>query len=504
MMKSREKNLVLNSWMSILQQVVAVVCGLILPQLILKQYGSSVNGTIASITQFLSFITLLQGGVGTVARLAFYKPLAENDVEKISIAYKTVDVFYRKFANIFTIYLVVISVVYPLLVKTGFGYAYVCTLVLILGVGSAFEYFFGQASQMLLFSAQKNFIYSATQIVCTILSTLTGIVLLNLNAGIHTVKLASALIYAIRPILLSAIVKKKYRINKKVHADNSLLAQRNSAFIRHIAFYIHTSTDIMILTVFTNVLMVSVYSVHRYVTSSLSTFIQAILGNIEAIYGDMYASGQKSQMERQVPVYDLISKMITCSCFFTCIILISRFVAIYTNNVTDIDYYHPVFATVLILAEMVYCMGMTYQSVFIAAGHIKNTEWMAIGHAIINLGLSLLLVHPLGLLGVAIGTLVSSIFKTIVNIIYMNKNVLNIPTAFIIKSYVVNLGIGIFMTFLFWTVFYVKINSYFEFFCQGLLVFVVTFGVYVIANFLSFREEMEVVIRVMKRKLKRE
>lgn len=502
-MGSREKKFLLNSWLSIIQQMVAIMCGLILPQMILKKYGSSVNGTIASITQFLSFITLLQGGVGTVARLAYYKPLAENNTQKISVAYKTVDVFYQKFAGLFTLFLISLSLVYPLFVKTGFSYGYISSLAIIVGIGSIFEYFFGQASQMLLFSAQKNYIYSALQIVCTILSTIIGVELLNNGASIHIVKFASALIYAVRPVSLSIIVKKKFNIDKKVHEDSSLLEQRNSAFIRHIAFYIHTSTDVMILTIFTNVLTVSVYSVHRYVISSLGAFIQAVLGNTEAIYGDMFARGQIKEMNRQVKVFDLVSKIITCSCFFSCIILISRFITLYTKNVSDIDYYHPIFATILILAEMVYCMGMTYQSVFIAAGHIKNTEWMAIGHALINLILSIILVNFIGISGVAIGTLVSSIFKTIVNIIYMKKNVLNLSIGYIFKSYLVNLVIGSILAIFFLTIFYVKINSYFEFFLQGVIIFPIIFACYFFVNILFFKEQMKGIVTIIRKKIVR-
>lgn len=499
-MASRNKKFVINSMMSIIQQFVTVVCGLILPQLILKTFGSSVNGTVSSITQYLSFITLLQGGVGTVARLAFYKPLAENDTKKISIAYKTVSVFYQKFAGIFFVYLLILSVVYPVLVHTGFEFGYVCTLALIVGIGSVFEYFFGQASQMLLFSAQKNYIFSALQIVCTLISTIVGVLLVNNGASIHIVKLVSALIYIVRPVSLAVIVKKQYNIDPKVKEDPSLLSQRNSALVRHVAFYVHSSTDIMVLTAFTNVLWVSVYSVHKYVISSLSNFITAILGNTEVVYGDMLARNEYDKLHDQVPVYDLFSKILCCCSFFTCIILISRFVAIYTNSVTDINYYHPLFATILALSELIYCMSLTYQSVFIAAGHIKKTEWMSIVEAAINLIISVLTVNICGLLGVAIGTLAAMLFRTVANIMYMRKNVLDMPLWFIVKSYIVNLGTGIILTSMFWTIFYKDISTYSQFFMQAIVIFGIVIITYILVNWIFFKEQMGKVLVLVKNK----
>ena len=40
-------------------------------------YGSDVNGLVSSITQFLGYIALVEGGVGGVIRAALYKPLAK-------------------------------------------------------------------------------------------------------------------------------------------------------------------------------------------------------------------------------------------------------------------------------------------------------------------------------------------------------------------------------------------------------------------------------------------
>ncbi len=499
-MDKRSRLFAINGISSLLQQIITVICGLILPQMILKTFGSSVNGTMSSLTQFLSFITLLQGGVGTVARLAYYKPLAYGDTHGISVAYKTIGDFYIKFATIFVLYLLGLSFIYPICVKTGFNYSYVMTLSLILGLASASEYFFGQASQMLLVSAQKNYIYSFTQIICTILSTVIGIFLIKNGASIHFVKLGSALIYAIRPIIMNIYVQKKYNIDNNVKVDKQLLEQRNAALIRHIAFYIHTSTDVMVLTICTNVLWVSVYSVHKYVISSLSNLVISVLGNIESVFGDMIAKNEKNIMDKQVPAYDLLAKIISCICFFTCIILISRFVNLYADGVSDIKYFQPLFATLLAVSEMIYCMGNTYQSIYLAAGHIRKTEWIAITEAVINLGLSIVLVWKFGIIGVAIGTIAAMIFKTIANIYYMQKNVFKMSLKFIIKSYLVNLITGIILTCLFWTIFYVPINNYIQFFLWTFIIFSVVTIVFILINYIMFKDTMRELISMMSRK----
>lgn len=500
-MQTRGKKFIINSGLSLTQQMVTMICGLILPQLVLITFGSKVNGTIASISQFVSFITLLQGGVGTVARIAFYKALASGKQDTISIAYKTISDFFKKFSIIFLIYLLGLSIVFPLIIKTGFDFFYISTLVLILGLASIFEYFFGQTSQMLLFSAQQGYVYSLVQIICTVLSTIIGVCLIQMGCTIHIVKFASAIFFIIRPLVLHFIVSKKYEIKKGVTKSKKLLKQRNAALVRHIAFYIHTSTDVMVLTLYSNVLWVSVYAVHRYVNSSLSGLVTSVLGNTEVVFGDIIARNDYNEMRKQVPIYDLFSKILSGSCFFTCIILISQFISVYTRKVTDINYYHPLFATILVLAEMIYCMGLTYQNVYIAAGHVKQTQGITIIEACLNLGISISLVGYLGIIGVAIGTLVAMTYTSVANIIYMKRHVFNMSFKFILKSYIVNLLPGVIITYLFRTIFYYKVDNFAQFFLYGLVVFAIVTFFIIVTNLLFFRSEMKEVIEIFRKKI---
>ena len=68
------KNIVSN----IILQVVTIISGFIIPRIILINLGSDVNGLVASLNQFLNYITLLEGGVSSVILANLYKPLILN------------------------------------------------------------------------------------------------------------------------------------------------------------------------------------------------------------------------------------------------------------------------------------------------------------------------------------------------------------------------------------------------------------------------------------------
>ena len=65
----------LNTIANIILQIVTIISGFILPKIILSCFGSEVNGLVSSISQFLSYINLLEGGVMGVIMANLYKQL---------------------------------------------------------------------------------------------------------------------------------------------------------------------------------------------------------------------------------------------------------------------------------------------------------------------------------------------------------------------------------------------------------------------------------------------
>ena len=80
----RGKQALKNMVASLLLQVIVLLSGLILPRFILEAYGSSVNGMITSVNQFLTYLGLAEAGVGTATVVALYTPLALNQCNHIS------------------------------------------------------------------------------------------------------------------------------------------------------------------------------------------------------------------------------------------------------------------------------------------------------------------------------------------------------------------------------------------------------------------------------------
>lgn len=123
-------------------QLVTFISGLIVPRLILSTFGSEANGLVSSITQFLNYIALVEGGIGSVVLTALYGPLAKKDDRKISSVLKAAENFFRQIASIFVFYTIALACVYPIVIKSSFSWLYVASLTVILSFTLFIQYFF--------------------------------------------------------------------------------------------------------------------------------------------------------------------------------------------------------------------------------------------------------------------------------------------------------------------------------------------------------------------------
>lgn len=125
----RKKKLIYNTISSLIFQVTTIVCGFILPRLILNAFGSNVNGLVNSITQFLGIISFLELGVGAVVQSALYKPLAENRQNDVSKIISSANKFFRRLAQILMAYVIALVVFYPMFAAKEYGFWYTATLI---------------------------------------------------------------------------------------------------------------------------------------------------------------------------------------------------------------------------------------------------------------------------------------------------------------------------------------------------------------------------------------
>lgn len=415
----------LNIASSVLLQVVSGVCGLVLPRFVLLNFGSEANGLVASVTQFLSYTVLLEGGIGGVLKAALYRPLADEDDAAISGIFHQIRQTFRKISFVFIAFAVVLSVSMKFLVDTQFDWLYVFTMVLILSTHSYFNYYVGLPHRILMTADQRLYIVQFTQIIATVLNLLLCLLVMHLGGGIHAMKLTTVVVFMLIPLVLRLYVKRHYKLFANADAGTVSNIQKRDGVIHHLSYFIHRNTDVVILSLLGTLREVSVYTVYNTVVYTLEQLLLSISAGLGGLVGRLIAREEIAELNRIVDRYEACNNVLATGVATVCAILILPFVSIYTGGVTDVHYHQPLFALLMIAGSYAYSIRHPFGCVVSAAGHYKETNAGAIGEVIINLGLSMLLVKPLGLVGVALGTFVAMSFRTLHTVWYLSKHILH-------------------------------------------------------------------------------
>ncbi len=441
---NRSKKAALNLSSQLMLQLVTAICGFIVPKLILESFGSELNGLTTSIAQFLGIISLMESGFGAVAKSAFYKSLANNDSDGISGVYNATESFFHKVAFVFLTYCIILSFIFPYIKETEFGYLFVLSLVLIIGISSFVQYYFGMSYTILLNADQNGYVSALLQIVSVVLNAILTVVLLKFGASIHIVKLVSAIVLFIRPIAINIYCRKKYSINRKIPQDLESVSQKWDNFGQSIALYVHTKTSYLFITFFLGFVEVSIYSVYSLITTSLSAVITSISTGFVAGLGNIYAKKESDNFKRVFNLYEFINHFVSFAFYTIALITMIPFVKVYTANIEDSsNYILPLFGTILVIGELIYCIRLPYYYAITNAGHFKQITKSAYIEAGLNIIISLLLVFPFGLAGLAIGAGIAMTYRTVFLINYCCKNITKMSIMLPIKRVLVFLATSI-------------------------------------------------------------
>ena len=289
-----------------------------------------------------------------------------------------------------------------------------------------------------------------------------------------------------KTIVIKSYVKKRYSWIKydKVNS-NEKLKDRNSYILTEIASTIFSSTDMILLSIFCSTSLASVYSIYNMIYSAITILINAGYQAIIYLLSQTYFE-DKEKYKKMHDLFNSIFLTIATSLISTAYILTIPFVKLYTANINDINYIYNYFPILFSLIQLLSWSRYVSGNLSGISGYAKQTSYISIAEAILNLILSIILVNLFGITGVLIGTLASLPLK----VIYLNYiadiKVMKRTPFHTIK--IISANFFVFLVIVFINSFFLKIciNNYLSFILYGfvllLIIFLLTFTVNVFVN----------------------
>ena len=469
-----EKKLAVSNYVaSLISYAAIILVGLLEHRFLPLYYGSEMNGLVGSVGQFIEYLWLFEAGVGATTVQALYRPVALNDKDGINSIINASGRFYSKSGLYYLICLIILSVGYPFVFKSDLDRLTVAFVVFLSGFSNVINFWVQEKYSMLLKAEGKSYIISNLLTYSMILSGIVRVLLMLVKMNILYVVGAAFLIRLSSTVFLYMYIRRNYKwLNRSIKPNYESINQRGYAFVKELSRLLFNGADIIIISFFCGLKVVSVYSMYKVITNQMNNLIGASPTSIEFSQGQLFQT-DKRLFSKRIDLYESLFSTVYHTLYSVTLFMFVPFMKLYTEGINDINYVDYRLALLFVVLELLHMSRSLMSQTINVAGHFRLTTPQTIAETFINICVSVIAVQFWGIYGALIGTIIALLYRANDMIIYANKRIIGRSPAKTYLIHLINLVLLIVFQFIYRLMF-VEIENYGTFMLYGAIMVVMT------------------------------
>lgn len=410
MKTSRTKNSIKNIIFSFSYQVLVLILGFVNRTVFINVLGVNYLGISGLFSDILSMLSLADLGFGVALTYSMYKPLAENDYERLAGLTNLYRKVYRIIALAVTVIGVALIPFLKYLVHLSRPIPHL-KLYYILFLANTVASYLVVYKTSILTADQKEYILNKYRSIFSFLQTIFMTLFLWLTHN-YTVYLCVQVFftYAVN-FYCSHVAEKQYPfIKKEVELPfkevKEIFRNLYSVFLYKISGVMLNATDNTLISILVNTTMVGYYSNYSMIITNATNLINTLFYSLTASLGNLVV---KETAERRYHVFQMMQSISVilstiCICGFT--FLIQDFIRIWLGKSFILDY--PILIAIIInfYLSIVLLPIWVYRE---ATGLYQQTKYIMVFTALINLALSIWWGKEWGVAGILFASAVARI-----------------------------------------------------------------------------------------------
>ena len=292
-----------------LNTVLGFVCRMVFVQCLSADY-LGVNGLFTNIITMLSLTEL---GIGSAIGYALYKPLAQNDEEKIASLMQLYGKAYRIIGIFISVIGLALMPFINVIIREQPNISESIYLLYILNLFNTVSTYFWGYRTTLLTAAQKNYIVAAISYVISIVQSILQMVFLLLFRNYLGYLLIQTVGNFLYKILVSYFAEKHYPCIKKKNIkplpkdeQRVIFANVRDLMIYKLASLLVNSTDNILITFFSGLATTGIASNYTLLVNTLNSLLGQVFNGLTASVGNHNASEPK---EKQFQMFSFLNMM---------------------------------------------------------------------------------------------------------------------------------------------------------------------------------------------------
>lgn len=398
--------------------LIQLILSMVVRVFFIRYIGREYLGLNSVYSSILSTMSIADLGLDTVFIYLLYRPLKEknfSDIKTILNQYRSV---YRIIALLISILGVILIPFLPSIIgkQSGLSGVYI---IFILYIINAVVGYLNAYKRSLFIADQNGYIVNGI--------TSGFVILVNLVQIIQIAIYPSPILYMIIQVLgtvgtntlISYLVEKKYHeISKepvgrlKANERKTLIQNGIGGVSNKIGSIVVVSSDNILLSIFTNLITVGMYSNYTVLTTALNKVMQTISSAITPSLGQLGVEGNRKQIKEVFLELSFIMYTLATFAFFGFYGFITPFVTLWLGKQNVFDTYLTWLVSINLWLSLIRVPSWMFADSF---GLQWVQRWKSVFESIINLAMSLvfLIIFHLGIEGIILGTISSTLLTVI-------------------------------------------------------------------------------------------
>lgn len=403
---------ILNVSVSVGFKLLTVVMVMLVKRFLIQACGNEVNGLNAMYLSIIGFLAVAELGVGTAITFCMYKPIVDGDDQKVSALYCLFQKLYRIVGAVILLGGFLLA---PFIGHFAKDYAqlnvnlYLTFLLMVLSV--ALTYLFG-AKTALMNAYKNNYITTAITSGGILLQYVLQIIVLIVTKSYVWYLLCRIVATLVQWIVTEVITRRKYckiiHTKAKIDADTrkDLIKNIKAMFMHNVGYLLVNALDSLVISYFIGVAVLGEYSNYTMVLTQMTAVLKMFFTSLTSVFGHLYAKEGKTAARKYCEAFYLLNFALAAVSFLGYYAVIDDFISL-------------VFAKNLLLSRVTtYVITLNGFVMFLrsnvivfreATGTFYHDRWKPLLEGVVNAALSILLVHSLGIVGVILATLITSL-----------------------------------------------------------------------------------------------
>jgi len=430
----------LNSIIALTSQILQVLLGFVIRKLFIIYLGVEYLGYNSVFTNILQMLNLTDMGIGIAIISFLYKPLAEEDNCRV----KALMYLYKRIYEITGVAVLVIGIVVsfflPMLIPDATCSRYYLMLFFYINLAITVSTYYISYKRTLLIANQKSYVTSMIDTISYLVMSVMQICIIIFYPNYVLYLIAILLKNIISNIIISFRSDHEYgkignQSNNMYYQEykSQILSYVKEVFISRIGAFVYYSTDNIIISIFKGSLLTGYLSNYTLVTTQVTNVVNQILSSIQATFGNYISVNEdtKKQMD-MTDNYLCVNYCIGNFCFGCLLFLIQPFIKLMFGQ----DYVLNTSTIVLLSINLMLTIMIQLPSqLFIIYKLYRFDKPIIIASATLNIIISCVLVKPLGIDGVLIGTFLTSLLYLFSRFYIISKHVYKIPYLHYLKQF---------------------------------------------------------------------